>query len=315
MIKILMGAMALLSAGAVQAAPAAAPAPAPEKNTARILRNFKNPDGPVIIVAHRGCHTEEPENSIAAFKRCIAVGIDMIETDVQPTKDGVLVLMHDQTVDRTTNGTGRVDEMTLAELKKLRLRIGYGGPDAPLTEETVPTFEEALNVTNGKIMVDLDAKGRDLKRVWAESLPLIERLGVLDQITVKMTADRDDALMDQVPILKRVNYLQRATSMGPKLSEIVKTHGQYKPLAYTAVFINLPYFTEGVKAIRASGARAWAEPFWGATAGGYSDKLALLDPDANWGVLLDAGANAFLTDQPEALMVYLIGKGRRKYDR
>ena len=303
---------ALLAITATTAA-AAEPSPAASAQAprmAKLLRNLKNPDGPVMVVAHRGCHTEAPENSIAAFRRCIAVGVDVIETDVQHTKDGVLVLMHDQTVDRTTNGAGRVDSYTLAELKRLRLKMGSGGPDAPLTNETIPTFEEALAVTNGQILVDLDAKGTDLKRVWADSLPLLERLGMLDQITVKMTAGRDDHLMDQ-PILKRVNYLQRVVSTGAPLSQVVSTHQQYKPVAYTVVMLNLPYLDEGLAAVKSSPSRVWVEPFWGATAGGYSDKLALYDPDANWGRLLQAGANMMLTDQPEALLFYLNGKGLR----
>lgn len=293
------------------ATPAAAAAP--ETRAQMLVKRLRDPNGPAMIVAHRGCHVEAPENSIASFKRCIYIGIDMIETDVQPTKDGVLVLMHDATVDRTTNGTGRVSDMTLAELKKLRLRMGKGGADAPLTDETIPTFEEAMEVMRGKILVDLDAKGADLQRVWKDSLPLLERMGALDQMTVKMTAGRDDHLMDKVPLLKRVTYLQRVTSFSPPLSQIVQSHRQFGPAAYTVVFLNLPYFEEGVAAVKASGARAWAEPFWGATAGGYSDELAMLDPDANWGRLLDAGATVFLTDRPESLAVYLAGKGRRPF--
>lgn len=293
--------------------PAAAAPAAPETRAQKLVQRLRDPSGPAMIVAHRGCHVEAPENSLAAFKRCIYLGIDMVETDVQPTKDGVLVLMHDATVDRTTDGTGKVSDMTLAELKKLRLRLGKGGPDAPLTGETIPTFEEAMEVMRGRILVDLDAKGADLERVWRESLPLLERMGVLDQMTVKMTAGRDDHLMDKVPLLKRVTYLQRVTSFGPPLSQVVQTHRQYRPAAYTAVFVNLPFMEEGVAAIKASGARTWAEPFWGATAGGYSDELAMLDPDANWGRLLDAGATVFLTDRPESLAVYLAGKGRRSF--
>lgn len=171
-----------------------------------------------------------------------------------------------------------------------------------------------MAVMRGKILVDLDAKGCDLERVWRDSLTLLDRMGVLDQMTVKLTAGRDDHLLDKVPLLKRVIYLQRATSFGPPLSQVVQTHGKYRPAAYTAVFVNLPFMEEGVAAVRASGARVWAEPFWGATAGGYSDELAMLDPDANWGRLLDAGATAFLTDRPESLAIYLAGKGRRGFD-
>lgn len=301
--------LALAAAAPAAAQPAQTTSPQAPR-MAKLLRDLRDPNGPVMVVAHRGCHTEAPENSIAAFRRCIAVGVEVIETDVQHTKDGVLILMHDQTLDRTTNGTGRVDSYTLAELKKLRLKMGSGGPDSVLTNETIPTFEEALAVTNGKIMVDLDAKGTDLTRVWADSLPLLERLGMLDQITVKMTAGRDDHLMNQ-PILKRVNYLQRVVSTGAPLSQVVQSHQQYKPVAYTVVMLNLPYLDEGLPAVKGSGSRVWVEPFWGATAGGYSDKLALHDPDANWGRLLQAGANMMLTDQPEALLFYLNSKGLR----
>lgn len=279
----------------------------------KLVQRLRDPNGPAMIVAHRGCHVEAPENSLAAFRRCMLLGIDMIETDVQLTKDGVLVLMHDATVDRTTNGSGRVADKTLEEIKRLRLRMGSGGPGAPLTDEQVPTFEEAMEAMRGEILVDLDAKGPDLEEVWARSLPLLERMGVLDQMTLKMTAGRDDHLMDRVPLLKRVTYLQRVTSFGPPLSEVVRTHAKYKPAAYTVVFLNLPFFEEGVPAIRKSGARAWAEPFWGATAGGYSDALAMLDPDANWGRLIEAGATVFLTDRPESLAFYLAGKGLRPF--
>ena len=310
-------ALALFSTTALPAPAMAATATesAGQSRSDMLMQRLKDPQGQPMIVAHRGCHTEAPENSLAAFQRCIALGIDMVETDVQITKDGVLVLMHDTTVDRTTNGTGRVADMTLAELKQLRLRLGYGGPDAPLTDETIPTFEEAMQTMRGRILVDLDAKGADLPAVWAQSLPLLERMGVLGQMTVKLTAGRDDAYLGKVPLIERVTYLQRVTSGGPPLSQVVRDYAKYRPAAYTAVFVNLPFMEEGVPAIRASGARVWAEPFWGATAGGYSDTLAMHDPDANWGRLLDAGATVFLTDRPESLAVYLASKGRRPFGK
>ncbi|MGE4304824.1 MAG: glycerophosphodiester phosphodiesterase family protein [Novosphingobium sp.] len=312
---------------AVLAALVCSPAIAAERQTAssqattqqtraqKLVQRLRDPNGPAMIVAHRGCHVEFPENSLAAFRRCMMLGIDMIETDVQITRDGVLILMHDTSVDRTTNGSGKVADMTLAQIKKLRLRMGTGGPDAALTDETVPTFEEAMEAMRGEILVDLDAKGPDLEKVWAQSLTLLERMGVLDQMTVKLTAGRDDHFLDRVPLLKRVTYLQRVTSFGPPLSDVVRTHSVHRPAAYTVVFLNLPFFEEGVTAIKASGARAWAEPFWGATAGGYSDALAMLNPDANWGRLIDAGATVFLTDRPESLAFYLAGKGLRPFGK
>lgn len=107
---------------------AAGPAATVETRAQVLARRLRDPNGPVMIIAHRGCHVEAPENSIAAFKRCMYIGIDVVETDVQHTKDGVMVLMHDLTVDRTTNGTGKVSDFALAELKQLRLRYGKAGP-------------------------------------------------------------------------------------------------------------------------------------------------------------------------------------------
>lgn len=76
-----------------------------------------------LVMAHRGGGGLWPENTMLAFERARDLGVDVIETDVHSTSDGVLVVMHDETVDRTTNGTGRVNDLTLAEVK--RLDAGY----------------------------------------------------------------------------------------------------------------------------------------------------------------------------------------------
>ncbi len=73
----------------------------------------------IFVAAHRGWKAKYPENTMEAFRAALALGVDQLETDVRMTKDGQLVLMHDATVDRTTNGTGKVQELTLAELKAL----------------------------------------------------------------------------------------------------------------------------------------------------------------------------------------------------
>ena len=73
----------------------------------------------ILLGCHRGDRKNFPENTMPAFRAAVAMGLDAIETDVRRTKDGHLVLIHDREVDRTTNGTGRVDELTLAELRAL----------------------------------------------------------------------------------------------------------------------------------------------------------------------------------------------------
>ena len=96
----------------------------------------------VCVSAHRGGRNHGIENTLTAFRNAMEMGVDMIETDVRMTADGWLVLMHDETVDRTTDGHGYVRDMTLAEFKQLNAARGYEdfAPEAP------PTFEEFLQL-------------------------------------------------------------------------------------------------------------------------------------------------------------------------
>jgi len=93
------------------------------------------PESPQLI-AHRGGRVYKPENTIAAFQHAIDTGADWIEMDVQRTKDGELVVIHDETVDRTTDGTGRVADLTLEQIRALDAGNG----------ERVPTFAEVITL-------------------------------------------------------------------------------------------------------------------------------------------------------------------------
>lgn len=94
------------------------------------------------IVAHRGARVNSPENTLKAIEQAGRLGYEIVELDVIKTKDGVLVLMHDSTLDRTTNGTGRIDAFTKTEIDKLVIDEAYPGK---LPEEIIriPSFEEA----------------------------------------------------------------------------------------------------------------------------------------------------------------------------
>lgn len=109
----------------------------------------------IIAVGHRGTVRFAPENTIAAFKKAIEMGLDLIEFDVRETKDGHLVIMHDETVDRTTDGSGRVSELTLAEIKRLDAGSWFG---AQFKGERVPTLDEALEVLRDRALPDVDFK-------------------------------------------------------------------------------------------------------------------------------------------------------------
>lgn len=107
------------------------------------------------LCAHRGCMDTHPENTLPAFKEAIRLGAHMIEFDIQFTKDSVPILMHDATVDRTTNGTGNVSELTFAKIR----RLDAGIKKAPEFEYTaVPTFEEILNMMPRNVWLNCHLK-------------------------------------------------------------------------------------------------------------------------------------------------------------
>ena len=99
----------------------------------------------IIVVAHRGLHDEHPENSGPAFRAAVAAGIDWVECDVQESIDGAPVILHDETLDRTTSMTGRVDRHRAGELAHIRLRDPTGRP----ADAFVPLLESARNELAG----------------------------------------------------------------------------------------------------------------------------------------------------------------------
>ncbi len=111
--------------------------PLPRGNSQRILR-----------IGHRGAAGHAPENTIAAIRTGVSLGVDFVELDIQCTRDGRLVVMHDKLVDRTTDGVGLVSDMTWDKLQLLDAGLG----------EVVPCVEEALAVANGHVGVILEAK-------------------------------------------------------------------------------------------------------------------------------------------------------------
>jgi glycerophosphoryl diester phosphodiesterase len=108
--------------------------------------------GPVWV-AHRGDNAEADENTLKAYKLAIGYGVNYIECDPRLSKDGIFITMHDPSVERTTTGTGKIADMTLAQIKSLRTRNG----------EPVPTLEEIFNLAKGAgAGVYLDTKGHDI---------------------------------------------------------------------------------------------------------------------------------------------------------
>ncbi len=133
------------------------------------------PEGDVVFIAHRGGKVPGyPENTLAAFRQAIKYGVDAIEIDLRGTKDGKIVIIHDETLTRTTNGTGTVGNHTLAELKKLDAGNG----------ERIPTYEEVLelvNETGVRLLLDIKVSPTLDKR---EVVRLTEEYQATSQVIV-----------------------------------------------------------------------------------------------------------------------------------
>ncbi|MEL7124514.1 MAG: glycerophosphodiester phosphodiesterase family protein [Bacteroidota bacterium] len=132
-------------------------------------------DSNILVCAHRAFHRDYPENSIPAIRQAMRVLIDLVEIDIRTSKDGVLVIMHDETIDRTTTGSGKVTEMTLEELKEVNLLYR----DEKETDIKMPTLEEVFSTFSGKrIFFDLDIKDADLEQLVA----MIQKYDMEEQV-------------------------------------------------------------------------------------------------------------------------------------
>jgi len=128
------------------------------------------------VIAHRGASAYAPENTLAAFQSALELGADGIELDVMLTKDGKLAVIHDDTVDRTTDGTGKVKDLTLEELQSL----DAGG------QEKIPSLDEVFDLVGGKLLINIELKNYS---AMFDPLPLvvadlIEARGLQDSVLI-----------------------------------------------------------------------------------------------------------------------------------
>jgi glycerophosphoryl diester phosphodiesterase len=105
----------------------------------------------ILKIGHRGAKGYEPENTLVSFEKAIAIGADGIELDVHLSMDEHLIVIHDETIDRTTNGKGFVNKMTLRELKSFTIN----------EKNTIPTLEEVLDLVNQRCFVNIELKNQD----------------------------------------------------------------------------------------------------------------------------------------------------------
>jgi glycerophosphoryl diester phosphodiesterase len=139
-----------------------------------MIAQEKNKTYRPLVIAHRGASAIAPENTLSAIKKAIEMGVDMIELDVQLTKDKQIVLMHDLTVDRTTNGKGRVRDLTFEEIRKLDAGLWFS---KNYEGEKIPTLEEVMQAARGKckLLIEVKRVKTNKPEIEAKIIQLIDK--------------------------------------------------------------------------------------------------------------------------------------------
>ena len=255
-----------------------------------------------LVIAHRACWREgAPENSLMAVRACERMGADGVELDVHHTKDGVAVIFHDDTVDRMTNGTGKVIDLTWAQLSRLRLREGAGGPNALLTREHIPTLDAYLRVAKNRLLIVYDVKDWSQKPTFAS----IEKHGMADQAIFFYECNNDRLLNNVRPFFDRVAMFPIMFEKDGPLAPMLERCPSH-PLGRAHVkYQHTAWINDALPSLRAAHQRTWIATMFPEDNAGFDDKRALADPATVWGSQIDAGAQMIMTNEPRALIAYL----------
>ena len=225
----------------------------------------------VAVISHRGEHLSHPENTLAAYQAAADAGADYFEVDVRTTSDGRLVLMHDATVDRTTNGHGEVRAMTFAQIRALD---AGGGAQ-------VPTFEEALHLAaHAKTKVYVDCK--DV--VPAELVAALKNTGMSSNVVI----------YGKLAFLKEVRGL-RVMPEATSVANMATIAAELSPSVIA--FDHRDFQPEIIRLAKQAKADV------------YVDRLGAADTEQHWQQAIDLGATGIQTDHPAELARYLKSKG------
>ena len=279
----------------------------------RIIAEIRNPKSKyVVVIAHRSDWRHYPENSLAAMEGAIKMGVDMVEIDVQRTKDGVLVCCHDKTVDRTTTGTGKVSELTADYISTLKLKTKEG-----VTEYGMPTLAQALDLCRDRVLINID-KGMNY---YNQIQKMLAERNMVEQVVIKSSKkpttvakylDKHSQNMLYMPI---INYTARKWEVHSPLFESYLA-SDIPSIAYEICWDGTlkgerKIFNRVIK----SGAKLWVNTLWDSLCGGkehsFADNHALNgNEDKIYGKLLKYGVTMIQSDRPQLLLDYLESKGR-----
>lgn len=276
-----------------------------------ILDQINDPESEyVVVISHRGDWRNYPENSIPAIESAIRMGVDIMELDVKMTKDSVLVLCHDQTIDRTTNGKGRIKDMTYDSLMTFRLKRSHG-----VTTDTLrmPTLCQALLCCKDRILVNVD----HAYPYYKEILQLTEELGVTSQVLMKGKGSVDQVAEDMSRFENNLLYMPIIDINKPSGKALFAEYQEKKvvPLAYEVCWQQEDEdLKKCIETIRQTGSKLWVNTIWASLCGGYGNDddaaFEAEDPADVYGQYAAMGVSMIQTDRPELLIDYLRSIGR-----
>lgn len=240
-----------------------------------------------VVIAHRGDHTEAPENTLAAYQHAIDNEADYVEIDLRTTKDGKLVIMHDATLNRMTGTNGSVSNWMFDSLRTLYVKES-AHPEWGLHK--IPTFKEVLNLCKGKINIYLDFKAASVEQAYQE----ITAAGMEKNVIVYINAPQQfldwRRVAPQMPLM--ISLPQRASS-AQQMNSILQ---QFKVDILDGDYNE--YTPETIAAANKKGVPVWA------------DVQSAIEAD-HWEAALNLGLQGLQTDHPKTLTDYLKAKGKR----
>ncbi|MBQ3207283.1 MAG: glycerophosphodiester phosphodiesterase family protein [Bacteroidales bacterium] len=277
----------------------------------KILAEINDPNSDyVVVISHRGDWRNYPENSIPAIESVIRMGVDMMELDVKMTKDSVLVLMHDQTINRMTNGKGLIKDMTYDSLMTFKLKRAHNVTTDSLR---IPTLREALLCCKDRILVNVDHS----YPYYKEIVELTEELGVTGQVLMKGKSNIDKVNEDMAKHKNNLLYMPIIDINRPKGQALFAEYLERNvvPMAFEVCWqVPGEEIDNCAAEIKKMGSKLWVNTFWPSVCGGLGNDddaaLAAADPAEVYAQYLEMGASMIQTDRPELLIKYLRSVGR-----
>jgi glycerophosphoryl diester phosphodiesterase len=223
-----------------------------------------------LVAGHRMANPFAPENSPSALRAAILLGVDIVETDVRMTADGHVVLIHDAEVDRTLEGTGKVNELSLADIQAMPMKVAPGEPAGDFSCDRTLTLDEVFDASRGRVVVELEVKDTEAGVASAEYLRDNDLFGEAFLLCDRGECEAARAAVPDVPIMSR-----------PQSAAEVSEETSYAP---PPVLVHIDAFfldPEVDAAIHDVGAKVYANAFTNADiqsiSGDYSAYVQVFD--------------------------------------